>query len=368
MRVAPACVIALLVAGCSEPLELPPQVARGRHIDLHTDADVALYCVDDLLAREDRFVERTAAFLGVDPPAAPIKFVWDPEQDDADPQPWSCETGAYCYRYREDDGYGWVVSRTRTSHHELVHAVEVPALGQHGSQLLGEGLAEYLGSTRTSRRALFEFPLKLTDNIGALDLDYTVALHFVGSLLQTHGPAEYRALRQRLHNDATPDEFAATFAAVYGLPLADALASMTSVVTATDLPSGCVDGDALPLAWPASDLLDTRLTSTCGDGAAYIGVRDRTSPAASGLQALYTLDLPLGSYALTFTSTNPAHGPPQASLRQCVADTPEGMSSYDGATSRDRLPAGRYALQVRFPEQPETDRGEAHLRLARLTP
>jgi len=57
----------LAASGCGD-LVVPPIIASSEYIAYHTDVDASVICMDDLLAQEDRFIERTAALLGVDPP------------------------------------------------------------------------------------------------------------------------------------------------------------------------------------------------------------------------------------------------------------------------------------------------------------
>src|SRR5690606_25968652 len=85
------CALLLALAGCNQDFELPPLVASSKYIAYRTDADASVICMEDLLAREDRFIERTASLLGVDPPSSAIDFVWDPVQDGS--EPWACGPG-----------------------------------------------------------------------------------------------------------------------------------------------------------------------------------------------------------------------------------------------------------------------------------
>src|SRR5689334_7905455 len=110
MRLLLGSLLVLSVVGCTEDEALPPILASSKYIDFHMDADetVTLQCPESLLAREDRFIERTAETLGVEVPAGRIHFVW--RRTGARE---SCDGAFGCYRYREGEGDGVIVSSFR---------------------------------------------------------------------------------------------------------------------------------------------------------------------------------------------------------------------------------------------------------------
>jgi hypothetical protein len=220
--------VVLAFAGCVEEFELPPAIARSKYIVYHTAADASTICMDDLLAREDRFIERTATLLGVDPPADTIRFVWDPEQDES--ELWTaCDWSLACYLHPSEGGPSIVLSQSPTQHHELVHAVDAQGLGTDVHRTLVEGLAEYLGSLQTSFFSAGYFPAAFKSMLeeSPVPSDYRLAMHFVGSVFALHGAEKYKELRAKVPQNAGQDEFAAAFEAVYGRPFDDALEQMS---------------------------------------------------------------------------------------------------------------------------------------------
>ncbi len=363
------CAILILAAGCADDVEkLPPLVASSKYIDYHTDANASVICMDDLLAREDRFIEQTAATLGVEVPTGTIHYVWEPVRDFRDPKPWACKSLGDCYRYRENENYGLIVSSNVSNHHELVHTVEIPALGQSGYQTLGEGLAEYLGSSKSSEPAQVGFPeaFKAMVARGPQSVDYRLALHFVGSLFSRHGAEKYRELRVKMPGNAGLEQFAAAFEIVYGQALDDALDEMGDDVRAVDQPAGCVEGEGREISWTSAESIETTIESSCGDGAFFGGGFADGRP---GFGALFVIEVPkAGYYDLTIRGVGGESGQFQGSLTTCSLGMPGGsVASAAGATGRGLLYPGKHTLLIGFPSGPEA-RGEATLRLEYIEP
>ena len=358
----------LALAGCSGDLVLPPRVAGSEYIDYHTDADASVICMDDLLAREDRFIERTAALLGVDPPPGTIDYVWEPAPDPS--KPWACPaTAKACYQHREEDDLSVVVSDSLRQHHELVHAIQVQSLRASGHQTLEEGLAEYLGTLQQSFFAPGEFPGAFKAMLAASPTpsDYKLAMHFVGSIFARHGAEKYRALHTRMPVKARPEEFAAVFEAVYGQSLDAALAEMSEErVYAIDLFAGCGDGEAPELVWSSDTLLEATIDGACGDpwffGGGFVDGR-------AGFFGLYTVEVPqAGDYELTVGAVAGGPAPLSGLLTACSFEKLESAAaSLRGQTGRARLQPGRHTLAIAFPAGPEA-RGEATVRLAHVGP
>ena len=204
------CTILPLVGGCGGGFELPPQVASSQHIAYRTDTDASVICMDDLLAREDAFIKRTALLLGVDVPPTPIDFIWDPIMDGS--EPWACPRTSDCYQSREEDELSVVVSTTLTNHHELVHAVEIKGIGANGHPTLKEGLAEYLGTLKsTPPREDFSEAFRAMLAAAPTPDNYNLAMHFVGSIFARHGAEEYRTLRDEMPPNANLEKFSEVF-------------------------------------------------------------------------------------------------------------------------------------------------------------
>lgn len=363
------CPILLVLAGCSGDFELPPLVASSKYIDFHTDADATVICMDDRLAFEDRFIERTAELLEGDPPSSAIDVVWDPVLDRSDP--WTCNGSAdACYVYTKGDiDRDRVVSRNVSDHHELVHAVVIHTLGQ-GHKILGEGLAEYLGSLNQSAvddTFPERFKSLFTEGTETLS-DYRLAMHFVGSIFARHGAAKFRALHASMPEDAGLEQFAEVFAEEYGQSLDDALAAMIGErVYAVDLFEGCGDGEAREIAWTSEDRIDTTIESSCGDpwffGAGFVDGK-------AGFYDQHVIEVTEpGLYELTVTGVGGAPAPLRALLTACsfAIGVESAVGSYGGQPGRRELKAGRHSLSIAFPQRPEA-RGEATVRLEYVGP
>lgn len=351
----------LAFAGCGVDFDLPPLVASSEYIAYHTDADAAVICMDDLLAHEDQFIERTAALLGVDPPSSPIDFVWDPIMDSS--APWACPGTDGCYHSKEGDDLSVIVSPAISHPHEFVHAIEIQALGL-GHPTLMEGLAEYLGATRATPPGA-SFPERFKAMIAKSpkpDDDYTLAMHFVGSIFARHGAAKYLELRAKMPENAKLGRFAEVFAAVYGQSLDDALVEISGepVYGLLGLP-GCEDGEAREIPWTSEGLIDTSIESSCGDpwfaGGGFVDGRP-------GFYGYYIIEVPeAGFYELTV-----AGGALVGLVAGCTFDLLQSaVGSFDGATGHKLLQSGRHRLAITFPPRPQA-RGEATVRLEYVGP
>lgn len=357
--------IALVFGGCNVEFSLPPEVAESKYIAYHTDADPSAICMADLLAREDRFIEGTAALLGVEPPTESIHFVWDLEQTGK--EPWACRGNVNCYKDLAEEELSVVVSQSPTNHHEIVHAIDAQALGTKVHPTLAEGLAEYLGSLQTSAFESGAFPGAFKSMLARSSVpdDYALAMHFVGSILALHGAEKFKELRARVPASAGVEEFAAAFESVYGQALDSALAQMSAErVFAVDPFPGCDEGPEL--SWADEGLLDTTLAGACGDpwffGAGIVEGR-------MGFFGYYVVEVPrAGQYELTVGAATGAPAPLRGVLAGCSFElVGSQLVSLNGKTSSAPLQAGRHTLLVAFPPQ-SVARGEAAVRLAYVGP
>lgn len=353
------CLIAIGLVACAKD-DMPPLVASSKYIDFYTRGDTSVICMDDMLAREDRFIEATAAALGVGVPTGRIHFVSDPSTEFGDRSTWSCETAAHCYWYVEEEDYGVILSGAISHHHELVHAVEIPALGEDAHRTLGEGVADYFGSFRSSQGVLEGFPEAFKAMVAAnpQPSDYALAMHFVGSLIERYGVETYKELRAAMPVEAGLEEFASTFELVYGVSLDAGLLEMSAdAIHGLDTEQGCAEGDGRVIPWAGPRLLETAVESECGDGWFVAG-------GGRGFGTSFVIEVPeAGFYELTLGSTT---GSPQGYvglLAACPYDTSQGfVSSHDGGTGYGRLYPGRHVLTIGFPPGPEA-RGEATIKL-----
>lgn len=354
--------VTVAAADCSRgESKWPPLVASSKYIDYHTRGDTSVICMDDFLEREDRFIEETALALGLGVPTGRIHFISDPTQDLGRPETWSCKTATDCYWYVAEEDYGVILSAGFTHRHELVHAIEIPALGEGAHRMLGEGVAQYFGSYTSSASVLEDFSgafkAMVTDN--PQPSDYRLAMHFVGSLIGRYGVEKYKAMRSAMPSDGGLDELASAFESVYGQTLDQALAEMSDkAIHGLDPVSGCVEGEGQVILWTAPGLIETTVRGECGDGWFVSG-------GGQGFGTRFVIDVPeAGIYELTVGSPDGGSSAQFAGqLMACPRDTPQGfVDSYDGATGFGLLHPGRHVLSIGFPHGPEP-RGSATLRL-----
>lgn len=335
-------------------------IATSKYLAYRTDADAAVICLDEMLAREDKFIESVAMKLGVDPPPGPIDFVWDPVKDSSDP--WVCPA-TDCYKHDNEGDLSLVVSDTLIQHHELVHVVDIQGLGHgdRGHLTLSEGLADYLG-TLSVDSPRDDFSDKFRTMLATIlkPIDYDLAMHFVGSIFEQHGAEKYRAFRDALPSDAGLDQFAAVFADIYGHSLDDALDAMNGekFYGIDDFP-GC-DGKAPAIAWTAEGLLDTEIKSSCGDPWFFGG---GFSDGIAGFYGYYAVDVPQpGNYELTVRGLEDGPAPLLAGVRGRTIDK-GAVASLKGETGTGLLQGGQYILVIAFPP-----RSEAMVRFKYLGP
>jgi hypothetical protein len=200
----------VLACGDEDGILRPEVVAASKFIDYGTWSDTTSVCMDDRLARLDRYIEETSSFLGIDPPAQRLSYVWVPEGQQHD-DTWPCSNAGGCVR-RGDAEYQSIayVARDEVVFHELAHAVEIPAFG--GSHwVFREGIAEYLSKPRSIRGATGGFPAEIAEMLardqGSFH-DYRLAMHFVGSLIERDGLEKYLEYRALVPFDGDLADFA----------------------------------------------------------------------------------------------------------------------------------------------------------------
>lgn len=342
---------ALLTAcGAETPL---PVLASSRYVDYSTWAEPTVICMDDKLAEWDHLIEETADFLQVARPTGRIRYVWGPEiagfEDD-----WGCDDGAVgCYHH--DDQGGTIYTRLMDTPHEFVHAVELSALGG-AIALFKEGLADYLGSQKSTEGVLDDYPRRFQEVLAewqADDYQYRVAMHFVGSVILRDGVGRYKELRKRVPLTVDLAEFTAIYSGVFGRDLDADLESMAAmpIQGRQAILPGCDTG--LPsVPWTSPDLIDTTLHGECGDGRFYGG------GFADGYAAFATYFVVQiekeGGYELTIRDPSPSGElPPRATLDPCPGVMSHGGVSSQGQTSYGLLAPGTHILRVFYPPMPE---------------
>lgn len=355
----------VLLIACPESTapDLPEIAASSKYIDYRPRADTTAICMDDALAREDRFIENVADFLDIAPPHGRINFVWDPSQSIFDPDTWACNKkegtphARNCYKYVSGDDYGIITSSGFVQYHELVHAVELPSLG-YGNSILMEGLADYLGTKNTSDAIVSDFPTAFKTMLASDDpVDYAVAMHFVASIIDRFGVEKYKTLRRTLPADATAERFSSDFQSIFGIPLDAALSDMTEPIQGLQPREGCGDDAPDTIPWTTPERIETTLHRKCGDRY-FIG--GGFADGRPGFGAYLTVDIPqAGTYELTVTDPNKTLEV-SGSLDGCLGNP--GIVSIRGLTGSKELAAGRYVLSLLFPVSTVPE-GTASIRL-----
>lgn len=367
-----ALILCVMLGGCTPEEEgfdgpLPPVVASSKYVDYSTWEDAAPVCLDDQLAKWDRFIEETAAFLEVEPPRGRILYVTVPlplaspfgeimvlPDYDVPEEAWGCgETAAACYRYLRDEDRGLIFSKTNQMFHELAHAVDIPALG-NSHPVLKEGLAQFVSYYDPFARVPEDFSEAFKEMVaaGPHPKNYLLAMHFVGSLIVRDGIEKFKELRAQLGPEDDLEALAAAYAKVYGEELDAGLSAMTTPIegVAGEL-GGCASENVLE--WTEPGVIETTVSGACGDGS-FVGF-------GSGFYKAYVFDVAeAGMYRLTLTG--PASEPLSAQVFGCPGEFGlSGYGSYDGQTVHDMRP-GRHVVYVNFPPGPEM-KGEARLKL-----
>ncbi|MDC0666886.1 hypothetical protein [Nannocystis radixulma] len=332
--------------------QLPPAVASSRYIEFHTWVypdglvDGAVVCMDDKLAEMDRFVEFVADALELPPPTTPIHYVHTPQALVSE-DTWVCPANAGgCF---DPDGRGdqkVVYSTHLDLMHELVHAVETPALGR-SHPVFEEGMANYLSTDWSSADILPEFPTTLKAGIGpGRHPGGAVSMHFVGALLARGTMSQYVDLRRRVGHDDGLAELAAAYEHVFGGSFAQFLddASATPVIGLGADPL-CAGPPTIP--WESPGPLDVTLPWACGDG--------RTFGIGKAFQTAFSLDVQReGSARMTVTSAGDG-SEPEALLDACARGGEGGFNAFlagGGRPAPGVLIPGRHVLSVLMSSDP----------------
>lgn len=335
-------------------LLLPPVVASSKYIDYGAWADTSVTCMDDRLAVWDRFVEDVSAYLEVAPPARRIRYTWVPEAE-RDEGTWPCQAGAAgCARVVDGGEYQSIVSAGSVEMlHELVHAVETPAFGR-AHRIFEEGMAEYLSERRGARKTTTEFRQRFAEVLehGPMYSDYSISLHFVGSLLEQDGLGKYREFRALVPRDGVMADFAAAYAEVYGGELDATLAEMATTEIETRGPGLC-DAPGEPLAWPTEvGTTEVVVRGECGDGSFFHPGWAEGEPGGS---KLFSIDPEFLGEAIYFVALPDEDVVARTEGVNCPGTPTSSMSAGSGQQGMWVMYPGEHRAQVWFPPRPETD-------------
>jgi hypothetical protein len=326
-----------LVTGCLDPAP-GSHVIRGRHVELHEDPDALPICpgsIDDA----DNFVESTARFLGVPPPAMDYVYRANVPFD-------ACGNRTACARtdLRAIESERWV------DFHEIAHIVADTV----GPVILTEGTANaltpiyYLDSRiadvqRSSFAPLLDSSIARTDPTTET-LIYDGGAIFVRYLLHRFGAAPVLAWMHTTPDDVDYAVATQTFAREFGLPFTDVV---TDFRTADPAPMrGPAQGVELSSCHRPGLALETVAFPQAGPPTrcawSHSVLFDGAQPA--------TVEVPeAGTYLLESSVPNAAY----LALATCAAPFPNEPSVW-GAIYRGEgagpvlsdLPAGRTAVIV----------------------
>lgn len=355
----PCLSLACADVGPAYAMPMPEVLATSRYIEYGTWADDSTVCMDDELARADRYVEDIAAFLEVaPPPPRSIRYLYVPPEVQDPERTWPCSNSA-CF-WEEGSvlkDRSVIYSTLATDRHELAHAVVYYGLGLD-HRVIEEGLADYLSRTYSTDDLLEDFPqrFKAAVEAGGAPESYRVAAHFVGSLLARHGVAAFKQFKGSLAADAGLDDFAATYASVYAEDLELALNDMAATPIRMRYVAPCDDAGE-PIAWPVgSASLQTTLIGECGDLFFHSPGAVEGDPWYFGQ---YLLDVPLDAvYDFKLTGDRP--GKLFGELVDCQQQRAAAVA--EGHEVRLSLSSGRHMLRVEFPPHDE-QRGAVALSL-----
>lgn len=354
---------ALIGCNSNDDFTFPPAIGESKYITYYTDVDASTVCLDDLLSREDEFIERTAMLLSIEPSGLSVDYIWNPKRENSDP--WICPDGELaCYGHREEDLFSVVISNSLSNHHEIVHAVDVQGLGHESHGTLREGLAEYLGSLNsTPSRDNFASAFKAMLAKDPHPDDYLLAMHFVGSIFERHGAQKTLQLRSAMPTDAKLDEFSKVFEEVFLQKLDDALEEMNGTrIFGIDHVPGCTGDDVRKIAWTSEILIDTIIESKCGDPWFYgTGFAD----GLPGFFGRYQVEITNpGMYEFVVDEVDSNSSPPlYGALAGCSFEMlTSAVLSKGGAPSRQNLQTGLHTLGIAFAQGSEA-RGAAKVRL-----
>lgn len=329
-------------------IDLPEVVVESQYIEYSTAADVTVVCMDDFLSGRDRYIAETAAFLGIAPPTQKFRFIWIPESLRT-AENWLCNSpipSAGCQKWLNGENIAFTTNIE--DHHEFVHAISIGEFGRT-HPLLEEGLAEYLGSFRSSHLIVDNFPAKFEAMLdrGVIPDQYSLAMHYVGSVLSWHGIENFKTLMQRLPRDGGFEALAKAHKDVYGESLDEALARMNAAVVGR-VPTTC-DGEPIP--WEGGDDLEVTLKGVCGDGRLF-------GPGfVAGYPAFYKeymIEVPAnGVYGMRVSNVGDTGALASAGIRNCPGVEEGLISALNGSSGVGRVYQGPHRLGIGFPHGPE---------------
>lgn len=338
-------IVLLIGCGCSpgDSLQLPEVLAASKWIEYATWADSSSVCMDDRLDAWDGFVEGVAGILGLTAPEEKILYSWVPKSEQG-PDRWPC--GAMddgCQG--SSDGRPLVFVSELEMLHELVHAVEVPVLGEAHPVFL-EGMAEYLSRSESTEGLLGNFVERFSAAVDDGHVDYPVFMHFVGSVIENHGVERYKDFRSRVPAKGKLSDFSAAYYDVFGEEFMSALDGMSfRAIVGRWQPWGC-DAAKPSLPWPTEGTLDVTIGGKCGDGEFYGG---GFADGEAGFSKNFGLDVSVRGIYESKQVGGTGATPYSLLLTPCPETGGAAVVASDAEPLAGLLNAGRYNLQIWFP-------------------
>lgn len=308
-------------------------VTRGRHIVLYSDP--AIPVCPESLAVADRFVEDTAAMLGVEP--RPIDYyLFD--------GPTGCGYGQYGTASCAMSGT--VYANAWPHYHELVHAVD----DSHPPALFIEGLAEALSIPSSDARRdppprqRASLPLESSSfRAGSPYENYRVAGDFIRYLVERFGAVRYRRFARSVASLSDAMTTRRAFDNVFDVALDDVIAAWrvadpaaSTVTVPIDL-AACAD----PIA-PVGDetwVVDDAPPELCASGITENGTLYAQTSRRYGFEVTEP-----GLFAVHVIGEGTRRG----QVRSCVVGAVYDYDMLDRAMTFTTLPlvAGRHAIEL----------------------
>lgn len=259
----PVTLLACTLTACGA---VPPELrGTSRHIELVSWADFTP--CNSALPELDTFIDEV--FLALEEPAPSTRFIelqwFSPLDREEHSEEWPCSADAHGCAF-DTVPLIKVASLDIEHRHELVHAVHLQALGP-GPPLLREGLASYYGNPyRDHGLATSEFEGKLVQLLESVDSiefqDYAFARRFVGATIERHGVTQFKSFWRNTPEDASSDDFRASYESIYSESFDDALALIATHQTVGDPLTRCVTP---PVPWISEDYLEFTIGGRCED-------------------------------------------------------------------------------------------------------
>lgn len=351
----PVTLLACTLTACGAD---PPELrGASRYIELVSWADFTP--CHSALPELDTFIDEVFLALEEPTPTAPfIELQWFSPPDRSERAgDWPCSANAHGCTF-DTEPLIKVASLDIEHRHELVHAVHLKALGL-GHPLLREGLASYYGNPYRDQdldASIFGEKMNLLlESVDGIDFpDYAIARRFVGATIERHGVALFKSFWGRTGEDASGNDFRASYESTYSEDFDEALSIIATYQTVGDPLPRCVTP---PVPWVNTDYLETTVGGRCEDGGSigpllldpFVFQRRFTIDIENdGFYEFQALGSSFTGTALTGSSCGPTQEP---QFWNVPADTPLLIE----------LSAGQYLITAGLHEEDPPESVEVHV-------